>query len=134
MLLGSMPEALAYSVDQKILSPFTGGERFVFNNAVRLTVDKGNRSAAAVCEGKAGVYPLFAFNSNAKAIDNPDGGSTENFRYKTAYLLGSTDFLSANGLVSQYANRDLLESVLRIANTVQEYAAIKEVKFVSLFI
>lgn len=141
MLLGSMPEALAYSVDQKILSPFTGGERFVFNNAVRLTVDKGNRvqgegvlmnsSAAAVSEGKAGVYPLFAFNSNAKAIDNPDGGSTENFRYKTAYLLGSTDFLSANGLVSQYANRDLLESVLRIANTVQEYAAIKEVKFVS---
>ncbi len=141
MLLGSVPEALAYSVDERILSPFNGGERFVFNNAVRLTVDKSNRvqgegvlmnsSPSAVCGGETGVYPIFAFNSNAAAIDNPEGGSTENFRYKTAYLLGSTDFLSANGLVSQYANRALTESFLRIANTVQEYAAISDVLFVS---
>ena len=49
--------------------------------------------------------------------------------YKTAYLLGSTDFLSSKGLVSQYANRDLLESVVRVANTVQNYVGIKEVYF-----
>ncbi len=140
-LLGTVPQTLAYSVDQKILSPFTGGERFVFNDSVQLKIDTSidmqgegvliNSSSSAVSEGKTGVYPLFAFNSNAKAIDDPNGGSTDNFRYKTAYLLGSTDFLSAKGMVSQYANRDLLESVLRVANTVQEYAAIKDVKFVS---
>lgn len=141
MLLGELPTSNDYSVDQKILSPFTGNERFAFNDTVKLTVDKSGRvkgegvlmnsHSSAVSEGKAGTYPVFAFNSNAKALEDSNGNSTENFVYKTAYLLGSTDFLSASGLVSQYANRDLLESILRIANTVQEYAAVKEVKFVS---
>lgn len=141
-ILGSLPKTNAYSVNAKILSGFIGDERFAFNDTVRLTVEEGtdrvqgegvlmNSSASAMCEGVAGTYPIFAFNSNAKAIEDPTGGTSENYIYKTAYLLGSTDFLSAEGLVSQYANRALLESVLRIANTVQEFAAVKEVSFVS---
>lgn len=140
-ILGSLPKSNAYSVDAKILSPFDGDERFAFNDTVKLTVSGAsniqgegvlmNSSSSAVCEGKAGVYPVFAFNSNAKAIEDPTGGTSENYIYKTAYLLGSTDFISAKGLVSQYSNRALLESVLRMANTVQEFADVKEVSFVS---
>lgn len=140
LVLGDIPVSLQYSLDEKILSAFTGGERFVFNDAVKLTVSTDpriqgdgvliNSHSTASCEGEAGVYPLFAFTTNAEAVSNPDGsGDGENKMYKTAYLLGSTDFLSAEGLVSQYANRDLLESVMRVANTVQSYIGIKEAYF-----
>jgi len=140
LVLGELPSSLEYSLDEKILSVLTGGERLVFNDAVKLSVSTDpriqgegvliNTHATAVCEGKEDVYPLFAYTTNAEAIENPDGaGDTENKMYKTAYLLGSTDFLSASGLVSQYANRSLLESVMRVANTVQEYAGVKEVYF-----
>ena len=140
LVLGSIPSSLEYSLDEKILSVFGGGERFVFNDAVKLTVSTDpriqgdgvliNTHSTAVCEDTEGVYPLFAFTTNAEAVHNPDGnGDGENKMYKTAYLLGSTDFLSASGLVSQYANRDLLESVMRVANTTQSYVGIKEVYF-----
>lgn len=140
LVLGDIPSSLEYSLDEKILSVFTGGERFVFGDAVRLTVSTDpriqgdgvliNTHSTASCDGEEGVYPLFAFTTNAEAVSNPDGsGDGENKMYKTAYLLGSTDFLSSKGLVSQYANRDLLESVVRVANTVQNYVGIKEVYF-----
>lgn len=140
LVLGELPSSLEYSMDEKILSVLTGGERLVFNDAVKLTVSTDpriqgegvliNTHSTAVCEGKENVYPLFAYTTNAESIESPDGaGDTENKMYKTAYLLGSTDFLSASGLVSQYANRALLESVMRVANTVQEYAGVKEVYF-----
>ena len=141
VIFGSMPDSLKYSLDEKILRGFKGSERFSFGDTVRLTVSDDpriqgegvlmNSSPSAVSKGAAGRYPIFAFNTNAKAIEAPEGGSADEKLYKTAYLLGSTDFLSAKGLVSQYANRDLLESVLRVANTVQEYTAVKDVKFVS---
>ncbi|MBQ3081199.1 MAG: Gldg family protein [Clostridia bacterium] len=140
LVLGKAPSSLEYSLDEKILSVFGGGERFVFNDAVKLTVSTDpriqgdgvliNTHSTASCEGEEGVYPLFAFTTNAEAVSNPEGGGDgENKMYKTAYLLGSTDFLSSSGLVSQYANRDLLESVMRVANTTQSYIGIKEVFF-----
>lgn len=140
LVLGNTPESLDYSLDQKILSGFGGGERFVFNDAVKLTVSGSsqiqgegvlmNSYSTAVCEGEAGIYPLFTFTTNAEAVPNPDGaGDDESYMYKTAYMLGSTDFLSAKGLVSQYANRALLESILRIANSSKDYVGIKEVFF-----
>lgn len=140
LVLGDLPDTLEYSLDAKLLSAFGGGERFVFNDAVKLTVSDEariqgegvlvNTHATAECEGKQGVYPLFAFTINAEFMENPDGaGDTEEKMYKTAYLLGSTDFISAEGLVSQYANRSLVEGVLRVANTTTAYAGIKEVYF-----
>ncbi len=139
LVLGAMPGTIMdYTVEQQLLSGFGGGERFVFNDAVKLTVDthvKGdgilmNSYSTATSEGKTGVYPLFAFTTDAEAVPNPDGvGDDEAYMYKTAYMLSSTDFLSSKGLVSQYANRALLESVLRMANSSKDYLGIKEVFF-----
>ncbi len=141
-ILGSLPPATDYSLQQAILSGFSGNERFVFPDAVQLTVSKRaditgegalmNSSPDATVGGVAGTYPIFAFNMTAKAITNEQTGSdTEVYRYQTAYLLGSTQFLGNKCLNSGYANRALLESILRKANTVNNYSNVEPIEIVS---
>ncbi len=141
-ILGAMPTITGYSMQEAILGGFSGNERFVFPDSVRLTVSTKadvtgegalmNSSPDANVDGVTGTYPVFAFNMAAKAITNEQTGSdVESYQYQTAYLLGSTKFLSNACLNSGYANRALLESVLRKANTVNNYSNVEPVEIIS---
>ncbi len=142
LILGTLPKSYENSLDEAILSPFSGNERFVFADSVQLTVSQKsdifgegvlmNSSPDANVEGNVGTYPLFAFNLTTKALANDATGSDNAvYQYQTVYLLGSTEFLSAKYLNSGYANRALLESVLRKANTVNNYSTAEPVRIVS---
>lgn len=131
LVLGQIPSTLNYTMSNAILSDFTGNERFVFNNAVKLTVTQNvdmlgsgvliNSHNTAVAGGTSDIFPLVAYTSRSDFIDG-----TELRKYGSVYLMSSTEFLSGKGLVSQYANRDLLESILRVANTINEYSNVEE--------
>lgn len=141
-ILGSLPPATDYSLQQAVLSGFSGNERFVFPDSVQLTVSKKanvygegalmNSSPDATVNDVKGTYPIFAFNMSARAVTNEQTGSdTDAYQYHTAYLLGSTKFLSNKCLNSGYANRSLLESILRKANSVSNYSSVEPVEIVS---
>lgn len=141
VLLGKLRGDEDAALGTQILQDFTGTERFVFPDSVKLTVSKEswsqgenvliNSSSTAVADGKQSTYPLIAYSLKAESIEDEKGNDTENKKYKTAYLLASTDFLSSDYLLSSYGNKALLESILRKANTVQEYVNIKDIKIVS---
>ncbi len=141
-ILGQLPSSTDYSLQQAVLSGFNGNERFVFPDSVQLTISTRaditgegaliNTSPDATVNGVTGTYPIFAFNMAAKALTNQETGSdTDSYLYRTAYLLGSTEFLSNNCLNSGYANRALLESILRKVNTVNNYSNVELVEIVS---
>ncbi len=139
-VLGDIPELLDYTLGSQLVKGFTGDERFVFNSAVKLTVSKNANvygedtliatSPSAVAGGESGSYPLIGYTLRGNAIEDEDGDDTENTEYKTAYLISSTDFLADRYLNRSYGNRDLFESILRKANTIQEYTGVEEVFFV----
>jgi len=139
-LLGAVAAKNSGSLGAQIVKGFGVDERFVFNNAVKLSLSTDmsvqgedmivSTYSTAEAEGKKDVYPLVAYTLQANAIEDDKGTDTENKEYKTAYLFGSTEFLSSEYLNSRFSNRALLESILRKANTVQEYVAINEVDFI----
>ncbi len=142
LILGSVPSTLENSLDNAILASFSGNERFVFADSVQLTVSTKSdilgegvlmySSPDATVEGNKSSYPLFAFNLTTESItDSSTGNDTSSYKYQTVYLLGSTEFLSSKYLNSGYANRALLESVLRKANTVNNYSTAAPVRIVS---
>ena len=128
------------SMGAQIVKGFSGDERFVFPNVVKLNISTAlevqgedvliSTHKTATAGGETSSFPLIAYAMQANSIEDEEGTDTENKEYKTAYLFASTDFLSSDYINTRYSNRALLESVLRKANTVQEYVAIEEVYFV----
>lgn len=139
-VLGTAPELLAHTLGSQIVKNFTGDERLVFNSAVKLTVSKNATvygedtliatSPSAVAGGEKGSYPLIGYTLRANSIEDEDGDDTENSEYKTAYLIASSDFLADRYLNRSFGNRDLFESILRKANTIQDYTGVEAVFFV----
>ncbi|MBQ3196389.1 MAG: Gldg family protein [Clostridia bacterium] len=139
-LLGSVAATKSGSLGAQIVQGFSSDERFVFADSVLLSTSTAldvqgedvlmATSPAAVADGKTGVFPLIAYTMQANSIEDEEGNDTDNKEYKTAYLFGSTEFLASDYINTRYSNRALLESILRKANTVQEYVAIDEVYFV----
>lgn len=139
-LIGSIAAKNKGSLGAQVVQSFTSDERFVFANSVKLSVSTDldiqgedvliSTSSAATADGATGSFPLIAYTLQANTIDDEEGNDTDNKEYKTAYLIGSTDFVSSEYLNSRYSNRALLESILRKANTVQEYVAIEAISFV----
>ncbi len=143
-LLGSVAAKNKGSLGAQIVQNFTGDERFVFADTVKLLTTAEldtalsvqgedvliSTSAAATAGDKTGTFPLISYTLQANSIEDEEGNDTDNKEYKTAYLVGSTQFFSSDYINTRYGNRTLLESILRKANTVQEYVAVNEVYFV----
>jgi len=139
-LLGYIAATKSGSLGAQVVKDFSGDERFVFNNTVKLSLSTAMEvqgedtliatGNTATADGKTANFPLIAYTMQANSIEDEQGDDTENKEYKTAYLFASTDFLSGDYINTRYSNRALLESILRKANTVQEYVAIEEVYFV----
>lgn len=140
-LLGDLPANRGGTLGDSILSSFNGKERFVFHNPVKLTVSKSadkqgedvlvNSSAAAVAGGMTDVYPLFAYTTHSRILENAEGKDVTRLEYQTAYLIGSTEFLSSSFLTASYSNRALFESLLRRVATEQVPIVIEPISFVT---
>ena len=141
-LLGSIAATNKGSLGAQVVQGFTADERFVFANSVKLSINTSlgvqgedvliSTSPSATAGGKTGSFPLIAYTLQANTIEDEEGNDNEdgNKEYKAAYLIGSTEFLSTEYINAAYSNRALLESILRKANTVQEYVAIEAIEFV----
>lgn len=140
-LLGELPSNRGGTLGDSILSSFNGKERFAFKDVVKLATSNSiksngedtliNSSASAVANGKTDVYPLFAYSSHSRALQDADGNDVNRLEYQTAYLVGSTSFLSSSFLTSSYSNRALFESILRKASTDQVPVVIEPISFVT---
>lgn len=141
VLLGDLKSVKDGSLGAQIASAFIGNERFVFSNAVKLKISDDiniagedvlvSASPSAQVKGAANNYPLFAYGSHSRTLENEEGKDIERLEYQTAYLLGSTEFLSSDYLTASYSNRALFENMLRKVNTEQSAVMIDPIYFVT---
>ncbi len=96
--------------------------KILFDNAVKISINKANNGATSEAgfttfetatdkSEEKGEYPLFAVSTLMQYDDN----NAKLYKYVT--LCGSTSFASANRLLPQFGNREIIEAASRMMVT-----------------
>lgn len=120
-LLGKIGNFVSSStLGYRLTEDLPTSSRLVFPNAVKMTADTAvygteaviTTHASATAEGKSEVYPLLAINCQASIEGNA-------YLYDNVIVSASTDFAASPYVNTSFANRQLIQAILRVSNTTQ---------------
>lgn len=120
-LLGKVGNFVSSStLGYRLTEDLPSSARLVFPNAVKLTADTSVYGTEAVittypsatADGKNELFPLLAINCQADIEGNA-------YLYDNVVVSASTDFASSPYVNTSFANRQLIQAILRVSNTTQ---------------